>query len=148
MPTHVDSHADSHSDVAHVDTHGDAAHSDSAHNDVAHTDAAHTDGNYGIGAAIIADGDTGSVKIVARKTGDPSAADVRAQPAVDGRNTVVTLVDAATGLPIVMNPGDTAFIAALAYSRTGAAGLEGPLALARGSRFTVAPVGTDLWVPG
>jgi hypothetical protein len=135
-----------HSDVAHSDSHSDTAHSDSAHSD-AHTDGVHGDGNYGVGVAVQADGDTGSVKVVARKTADPTAADVRTQPYTDGRNVVVSLIDAATGLQLVLNPGDTAFIAGLAYSRAAAAGLEGPLALARASRFTVAPVGIDLWVP-
>lgn len=147
MPTHSDSHSDAHYDVAHADTHGDTAHADSSHVD-SHTDSTHGDGNYGIGVMVQADGDTGSVRIVARKTADPSAADVRTQPSQDGRNVNTALIDAATGSQIVMNPGDTAYIAALAYSRAGGTGVEGPIALARGSRFSVAPVGTDLWVPG
>src|SRR5574341_81988 len=144
---HSDSHADNaHTDIAHGDSHTDTAHSDAAHQD-AHTDVLHADGNYGTGVIIAADGDTGSIRAVARKTGDPSAADVRAQPVVDGKNVVITLIDAATGGPLLLNPGDTAYIAGLAYSRTAGAGVEGPLWLGRGNRFTVAPVGTDLWVP-
>src|SRR5574341_1373528 len=81
-------HADAaHSDIAHGDSHTDTAHSDAAHQD-AHTDVLHADGNYGTGVIIAADGDTGSIRAVARKTGDPSAADVRAQPVVDGKNVV------------------------------------------------------------
>lgn len=166
---HKDGHWDvAHSDIAHGDSHSDTAHTDTAHTDT-HTDVLHADGNYGTGVIVQADGDTGSVRVVARKhqdvahadhvdvavhsdvahtdISDPSAADVRSQPAVDGRNVVVTLIDAATGGPLLMNPGDTAYIAGLAYSRAAAAGVEGPLALGRGSRFTVAPVGTDQWVP-
>src|SRR5574341_2165338 len=141
---HKDGHWDvAHSDIAHGDSHTDTAHSDAAHQD-AHTDVLHADGNYGTGVIIAADGDTGSIRAVARKTGDPSAADVRAQPVVDGKNVVITLIDAATGGPLLLNPGDTAYIAGLAYSRTAGAGVEGPLWLGRGNRFTVAPVCTDL----
>lgn len=56
----------SHTDVAHVDNHTDAAHSDSAHSD-GHTDQTHSDGQFGIGIAIQADQDSASVKAVARK---------------------------------------------------------------------------------
>src|SRR5574341_1029026 len=107
---HKDGHWDvAHSDIAHGDSHTDTAQSDAAHQD-AHTDVLHADGNYGTGVIIAADGDTGSIRAVARKTGDPSAADVRAQPVVDGKNVVITLIDAATGGPLLLNPGDTAYI--------------------------------------
>ncbi len=75
---HTDSHSDvahsdvAHSDVAHsdshTDTHGDSAHGDAPHTD-SHTDATHGDGNYGIGVAVQADADAGSIKVVARKGG-------------------------------------------------------------------------------
>jgi len=77
----------------------------------------------------------------------PDVFDVRQQPTTDGRNIVVTLIDAATGGPLVFEPGDVANVAALAYSKIGGAGVEGPLALAQASRFTVVPVGTNKYVP-
>lgn len=78
---------------------------------------------------------------------EPSAADVRTQQAADGRNVVLELIDAATGAQIQMNPGDRVRVGAIAYSEPNAGGVEGPLALASVGLFTVAPVGTDKWVP-
>jgi len=81
--THTDTaHTDSHSDVAHqdsahqdsahtdahTDTHSDTAHSDGPHGD-SHTDIGHGDGNYGVGVAVQADANAGSIKVCARKGG-------------------------------------------------------------------------------
>lgn len=80
-------------------------------------------------------------------TGEPDLTDIRSQPATDGRNVVIPVIDVATGSALVLEPGETGYIAALAYSQTGGLGIEGPIARARQDRFTVAPVGTDKWVP-
>ncbi len=149
--THEDSpHDDSHSDVAHsdshTDTHSDVGHGDAPHAD-SHTDATHGDGVHGVQMVIQGDAQTGSIKAVGRKTVDPSSLDVRNQPARDGRNVVIPLVDASTGAQFVFSPGDSAYVGVLPYSQSGGVGTEGPLALARTSFFPVAPVGTDLWVP-
>lgn len=165
---HTDAHTDnahadhtdsglSHSDVAHVDAHTDTAHSDTAHAD-GHVDSAHGDGQFGIGVAVQADTDTASLRAIARKHGDhsdgshadvtePTEAEVRSVSPTDGRNAVIALVDAATGSPIELDPGDQVRVGVLAYSEAGAGGVEGPLALASLTLFTVAPVGTDKWVP-
>lgn len=156
---HTD-HSDSglsHTDVAHVDSHTDVAHSDTAHGD-GHTDVSHNDGQHGIGVALQADNDAASIRAVARIHGDhsdgshtdvtnPTEAEVRSQSAVNGRNVVIELIDVATGGQIQMSPGDRVRVGALAYSAAAGAGVEGPLALASVALFTVAPVGTDKWVP-
>lgn len=138
-------HDDSHSDTAHGDAHTDDGHADSAHADT-HTDT-HGDGQYAVRAAIQVDDDAASVKVVANKTTDPTLTDIRAQPAIDGRNVVVDLIDAATGDPLLMFPGDQVRVGALAYGELEGEGVEGPLALASLGLFTVAPVGVNKWVP-
>lgn len=80
---------------------------------------------------IQCDASTGSIKMVGRKTGFPSLADVQAQPATDGRNVSVGIVDAATGSAMVMNAGDICYLSAVAYTAAAGAGDEGPLAQGR-----------------
>ncbi len=174
MDAHSDSHDDSHSDVtqsdhsdtAHTDTHTDDAHADSAHAD-SHTDS-HGDGQHGLGVALQADKDSASMRAVARKHGDiaavshtdgahtdtphtdvtdPTEAEVRAESSYNGRNVVIELIDVATGEQLVLAPGDRVRIGALAYSEVDGEGVEGPLALASEGLFSVAPVGTDMYVP-
>jgi hypothetical protein len=79
--------------------------------------------------------------------GVPDVVDTRSQPATDGRNVTVALVDMQTQQMVTMLPGENMSIGGLAYSKTGGLGVEGPLALARANFFPVAPVGTDKWVP-
>lgn len=77
----------------------------------------------------------------------PDETDVRTQAAANGRNVNIELIDVATGSQIKLDPGETADIAAIAYSEASGAGVEGPLARGRSALFSVAPVGTDKWVP-
>jgi hypothetical protein len=77
----------------------------------------------------------------------PDLTDIRTQPAADGRNVTVALVDMLTQSMITLLPGESLVIGGLAYSKTGGLGVEGPRALARANFFPVAPVGTDKWVP-
>lgn len=80
---------------------------------------------------IQCDATTGSIKMVGRKTGFPSLADVQAQPATDGRNVSITVVDAATGSAMQMNDGDICYLSAVAYTAASGGGDEGPLAQGR-----------------
>ncbi|GIW90788.1 MAG: hypothetical protein KatS3mg109_1220 [Pirellulaceae bacterium] len=95
------------------------------------------DGN--VTATIQSDADTGSVKFVGRKTGFPSLADVQARPANDGRNVTGAVIDAATGLAMRLLPGEVAYVAAVAYSRAGGTGVEGPMALATSAATEYTP---------
>lgn len=93
----------------------------------------HGTASFGVEATIQADGDTGSIKFVGRKTGFPSLADVQAAASTNGRNVTGALIDAATGSAMVLNTdiGEVAYVSAVAYSRVSAGGVEGPLAQAR-----------------
>jgi hypothetical protein len=92
-----------------------------------------------ITATIQADDDSGSIKVVARKTGFPSLADVQARAATNGRNVSAKLVDAATGATLLATLFDDIYISAVAYTSTGGAGVEGPLAQAKGTQTFVPP---------
>jgi hypothetical protein len=154
---HTDA-VDTHIDDAHDDSHSDTSHSDTTHSD-GHVDQTHSDGQFGVGVTLQADQDSASVKAIARKHGDhsdgshtdvsdPTVAEVRTAVPIDGRNVVITLLDVATGNELMLNPGDRVRVGAVAYSAAGAAGVEGPLALASIALFNIAPVGADQWVPG
>ncbi len=90
----------------------------------------HSDGS--VTATLQADESTGSIKVVGRKTAFPSLADVRARTAVAGKNVSTAVVDAATGVAMVLDLAEVAYVSALAYEQLAGAGLEGPLAQARG----------------
>lgn len=80
---------------------------------------------------IQCDATAGSIKMVGRKTGFPSLADVQAQPTTNGRNVSLTIVDAATGSAMQMNDGDICYLSAIAYTGLSGGGQEGPLAQGR-----------------
>lgn len=72
------------------------------------------------GAAIVsfsADTDTASFKYAASTSGQPTAATVRAQAAINGRNAVVTMAGP-------FNIGTTIYVSVLAYTAAGGGGTE------------------------
>lgn len=101
----------------------------------------HIADNGDVTATIQADADTGSIKVAASKTAFPSLATVQAQTAINGRNVT-------TGVLVTLEPGESVFISAVGYTRTGGTGVEGPLAQAKGKTSSIETRHTNITAAG
>ncbi len=80
-------------------------------------------------ATIQGNRNTGSIRLVGRKTSYPTLADTQAQPAQNGRNTTeFSVIDAATGSAMVLAFNEICKLSVVCYSQAAAAGDEGPIA--------------------